>query len=201
MERQLLEFLDKFRNCRTSEESWALFVLELQAIGGFNVLFSLNPVPGSLKMSSGITLSGSIKGGQSETERYDIKVPVYDKDKLEIGYLSFGYQRLGSADDLGTAIDLSFINRMLEIFYMHFESLPLYSALLKCVNRPIEELTTSEKCTIHWLANGFSIRQIAEDKIYKSVESVNLYIKSAKKKLNSRTRDQMIAKAMAIGVI
>lgn len=57
-------------------------------------------------------------------------------------------------------------------------------------------LKSEEQQTLQWLAQGLTIKNIANNKMHKSVESINLYIRSAKDKLNAQTRDQLIAIAV-----
>lgn len=57
-------------------------------------------------------------------------------------------------------------------------------------------LKLEEQQTLQWLSQGLTIKDIANNKMYKSVESINLYIRSAKDKLNAQTRDQLIAIAV-----
>lgn len=58
------------------------------------------------------------------------------------------------------------------------------------------QLKIEEKRTLELLSQGFTIKDIADVKMHKSVESINLYIRSAKDKLNAKTRDQLIALAI-----
>ncbi len=62
-------------------------------------------------------------------------------------------------------------------------------------------LNPLEQEAIRWLSNGYSIKEIADKKLFKSVESINLYIKSAKQKLQVRSRDQLIARAVLLGLV
>lgn len=67
--------------------------------------------------------------------------------------------------------------------------------------RSVEALTHNETQTLKWLSNGCSIDEISSQKIYKSRDSVNIYIKNAKRKLQVKSRDQLIAKSMMLGLI
>lgn len=62
-------------------------------------------------------------------------------------------------------------------------------------------LTQSEIDTIKWLAHGFSLQAIADQKLFRSIESVNGYVRNAKVKLNANSRDQLIASAIILGII
>lgn len=62
-------------------------------------------------------------------------------------------------------------------------------------------LTQSEIDTIKWLAHGFSLQVIADQKLFRSIESVNGYVRNAKVKLNANSRDQLVASAIILGII
>lgn len=65
----------------------------------------------------------------------------------------------------------------------------------------LQRLAPAEKETLKWLAEGYSIKQIADEKLYRSVDSINLYIRGAKQKLKARNRDQLIARALILKLI
>lgn len=65
----------------------------------------------------------------------------------------------------------------------------------------VSPLTQSEIDTLKWLAQGLSLQAIADQKLFRSIESVNGYVRNAKAKLNANSRDQLIASAIMLGII
>lgn len=63
-----------------------------------------------------------------------------------------------------------------------------------------QALTSLERQTIYYLASGYSIRETATV-LNRSPESTNLYIKSAKQKLDARSLDHLVALAVSAGLI
>ena len=63
------------------------------------------------------------------------------------------------------------------------------------------ELNENELETLRWLVKGYSINEIANEKLFKSVAMVNKYVRQAKNKLNARSRDQLIATAVMMGLL
>ena len=64
----------------------------------------------------------------------------------------------------------------------------------------IVNLTPREKEVVEWLTVGLRPDQIA-DRLSIGYRTVDKYIDSAKRKLNARTRDQAVAKALILNVI
>jgi DNA-binding CsgD family transcriptional regulator len=87
------------------------------------------------------------------------------------------------------------------ILEMHLSQFEPYQMLDSATHSAMQPLHALEQETIRWLSHGCSIREIADKKMYKSVESINLYIKRAKQKLQVRTRDQLIARAVLLGLV
>jgi len=63
------------------------------------------------------------------------------------------------------------------------------------------ELNQNEIETLRWLVQGYSINEIANEKLFKSVAMVNKYVRQAKDKLNARSRDQLIATAVLLELL
>jgi len=87
------------------------------------------------------------------------------------------------------------------IFDMNIRQICGNHVLKESTISTLEPLTPMEIETLKWLADGYSIKQISDEKLHRSIDSVNLYIRNAKKKLNARTRDQLIAKALILRLI
>jgi DNA-binding CsgD family transcriptional regulator len=87
------------------------------------------------------------------------------------------------------------------ILHDHLNKLEQNFMLINGSRTNVTNLSILEIETLKWLVAGFTIKQISDEKMYKSIESINKYIHSAKIKLNVRTRDQLIARAMILGVI
>lgn len=87
------------------------------------------------------------------------------------------------------------------IFDMHVRQVSGNHILEQSTVSTLEALTPMEIETLKWLAEGYSIKQISDEKLHRSIDSVNIYIRNAKKKLNARTRDQLIAKALILRLI
>lgn len=64
-----------------------------------------------------------------------------------------------------------------------------------------QAITPSEFEVLRWLAAGFKLQEIADEKVYRSIDSINLYVRSLKKKMNARTVDQLVAKAVGFKLI
>lgn len=63
----------------------------------------------------------------------------------------------------------------------------------------LQRLTMPEQHCLQWLATGHSIRAIADEKLYRSTETINRHIRSAKTKLRADNRSQLIARAVLLG--
>jgi DNA-binding CsgD family transcriptional regulator len=87
------------------------------------------------------------------------------------------------------------------ILHEHINKLETTYMLSDNIRTNFENLSVQEVETLKWLVSGFTIKQIANEKVHRSVESINKYIHSAKIKLNVRTRDQLIARAIIMGII
>jgi len=87
------------------------------------------------------------------------------------------------------------------VFDMHIRQISGNHVLEQSTVSTLEALTPMEIETLKWLAEGYSIKQISDEKLHRSIDSVNIYIRNAKKKLNARTRDQLIAKALILRLI
>jgi DNA-binding CsgD family transcriptional regulator len=64
----------------------------------------------------------------------------------------------------------------------------------------IVKLSPREKETLEWLSAGMTPQQIA-DHLKISASTIDKYVVSAKKKLNARTRDHAVAKALLFNII
>lgn len=70
-----------------------------------------------------------------------------------------------------------------------------------CEEQSSHLLNENEKEVIQWLIDGYKIQEIAEKKMFRSQESVNLYIRSAKSKLGASNLAQLAVKALNVGAI
>ncbi|MCW8919157.1 MAG: LuxR family transcriptional regulator [Gammaproteobacteria bacterium] len=102
--------------------------------------------------------------------------------------------------DVKRNLDLAIaMSRLLEMHLYQFE---LHQMLEdEAAYSEMQPLHPLEQETIRWLSNGYSIKEVADKKMFKSIESINLYIKKAKQKLQVRTRDQLIARAVLLGLV
>ncbi|MCW8919158.1 MAG: LuxR C-terminal-related transcriptional regulator [Gammaproteobacteria bacterium] len=87
------------------------------------------------------------------------------------------------------------------ILEMHLSQFEPYQMLDRATHSALQPLRPLEQETIRWLCHGLTISEIADKKMFKSVESINLYIKEAKQKLQVRNRDQLIARAVVLGLV
>lgn len=62
-------------------------------------------------------------------------------------------------------------------------------------------LIEKEVEVIRWLVHGYTIQQIAELKMFRSQESVNRYIRNAKKKLKAGNIAQLVGHAMILNLV
>jgi DNA-binding CsgD family transcriptional regulator len=98
--------------------------------------------------------------------------------------------------------NLDLATAMSHILEMHLNQFKSHQMLEdEAVYSEMQPLLHLEQETIRWLSHGYSIREIADKKMFKSVESINLYIKKAKQKLQVRTRDQLIARAVLLDLV
>ncbi len=95
---------------------------------------------------------------------------------------------------------IGYITVITNLFHLHTLQFPrlLQNAVL---GEDGEPLTEKEQEVIKWLAHGYKIQQIAEQKMFRSQESVNLYIRKAKNKLQAPNVAQLVAKAMVLRLI
>ena len=90
---------------------------------------------------------------------------------------------------------------MTQILEMHFHQFEPHQMMEGATYCELQALSPLEQETIRWLSSGCSIKEVADKKLFKSIESVNIYIKNAKQKLQVRTRDQLIACAVLLGLV
>jgi len=94
-----------------------------------------------------------------------------------------------------------YIQLVVHTFHMFVQKFPRFTEAKNEYDNVVGKLTANEVETLRWLTLGCSINEIAHKKIYKSVPMVNKYINQAKIKLNARNRDQLIAKAIILGLL
>ncbi len=94
-----------------------------------------------------------------------------------------------------------YIQLITHTFHSFVQRFPRFTEELTNYDHVIGRLNTNEIETLKWLIHGLSIKEIANKKLFKSVDMVNKYINSAKNKLNAINRDQLIAKAMILGLV
>ncbi|MCE2572839.1 helix-turn-helix transcriptional regulator [Motilimonas eburnea] len=88
-----------------------------------------------------------------------------------------------------------------EVFHQYSSSFSRNVVLNNANSSGVIPLTQMELDTLRWLASGVSLQVIADEKVFRSIESVNGYVRSAKTKLKAQSRDQLIAKALFLGII
>jgi len=123
----------------------------------------------------------------------------YKKSCGTIGLSATDSSRQEYEHDVIQHLDLTIaLTHILEMHLHQFEP----HQMLECINQSdLHTLHPLEQETILWLSNGYSIKEVADKKMFKSVESINLYIKKAKIKLQVRSRDQLIARAILLGLV
>lgn len=67
-------------------------------------------------------------------------------------------------------------------------------------NGQLNPLQQKEVEVIQLLCEGENIGSIAE-RVFKSKDTINQHIRSAKNKLNAKSRDELIAKAVTKGIV
>jgi len=103
--------------------------------------------------------------------------------------------------DRDIAPSFDYVKLICAFFETYAARFPLYHAATKQKYYPLEKLSQKEIEILRWLANGLRVQTIADQKIYRSTESINKYIASAKTKLKARTQAQLIAKAYILGIV
>jgi len=94
-----------------------------------------------------------------------------------------------------------YLHALTHAFHMYVQKFPGFTKQINTQDRVVQMLTDKESSVLQWLCQGYSIQEIADYKIYRSVHSVDKYISQAKEKLNARNRDQLIAKALILNLI
>ena len=150
-----------------------------------------------------------------DTRQSDHMVAAWRDFKIENGMcFSFNQKNTGIAGVSLSATDVNskhFIDQVLpfqadlqlisELFHQFSLRFSRHIALSSNLTLGVSPLTPAEIETVRWLAHGLSLKQIADQKLYRSIESVNLYVRNARTKLKARNRDQLIANAILLGII
>ena len=141
--------------------------------------------------------------GYSYDVQYGFSLPiqVYRSNNIgNIGLSATGIKEREFDKDIAPYKD--YIRQLGTLFHMHIQSFPLCNiAELTPLRTPQATLTAMEKETLKWLTRGHSIHQIADEKLHRSTESINKYIANAKQKLSASNRDQLIARAVFLGIV
>jgi len=94
-----------------------------------------------------------------------------------------------------------YIQLIVQTFHMFVQKFPRFTEAHSDDDHVLTALTKNEIETLRWLTHGYSIDEIAHKKLFRSVPMVNKYINRAKQKLNAKNRDQLIAKAIILGLL
>lgn len=133
---------------------------------------------------------------------YGVAIPIRSNSSLYTGGIGICAEGVNKKTyDSDIAINVPLAIELSNLFHAHLFQLKNSNLLKMDIRTTMQPFTNNELDTIKWLASGCSIKEIADSKLHKSAESVNLYIKSAKDKMQVKTRDQMIARAVIIGLI
>lgn len=133
---------------------------------------------------------------------YGMSIPIRSRSHLYIG--GFGVCAQGVSQktyDNDIIINAPIAVKLANIYHAYVSNIENGSLFMPSTRTSMKQVTDLELETLKLLAAGFTIKEIAATRLFKSVESVNLYIKSAKQKLQVKTRDQLIARAIVLGVI
>lgn len=84
-------------------------------------------------------------------------------------------------------------NRLLEVSIQRFDKSSTIALPAK--------LTVRQQDILRWLAHGYRLQEIAENKVYRSIHTINKEMHSLKVKLNARTQEELVAKGILWGLI
>jgi DNA-binding CsgD family transcriptional regulator len=97
--------------------------------------------------------------------------------------------------------DIPYVELLTQLFDNHVRRFLQFFDAPTPFDRIYEPLTEKEIETVKWLAHGYNIKQIADEKLYRSINSVDKYISSSKIKLRAINRENLVAKALVLGFI
>ena len=133
---------------------------------------------------------------------YGVSIPIRSRSHLYIGGIGICAQGVSHKTyHHEIAINIPLIEKFTHIFHAHLNALDNGTLFMTAAHTSIKQVNALELKTMKLLASGLTIKEIADNKLYKSVEIVNLYIKSSKVKLQVKTRNQLIARAIVLGII
>jgi len=95
----------------------------------------------------------------------------------------------------------TFIDQATSLFQAYTDRHFSYNEMLSHNTSVIGELTDDELETIKWLSEGKTTSFIADSIIHKSISSIDKSISSAKQKLKVSSKDQLIYRAIQLGLI
>ncbi len=152
----------------------------------------------SIELSSAQRVVDDVSKDHGIVHGYTIPLKLPGGNVGGAGLSATGIQKKEFEQDIAPNIGyITVITNLFHIQALQFPR-PLRNAV---VGKEREPLTVKEREVIKWLAHGYKIQLIAEKKMFRSQESVNLYIRKAKDKLKALNVAQLVAKAMVLRLI
>jgi len=133
---------------------------------------------------------------------YGVSIPIRSRSHLYIagaGVCAEGVNKKTYDNEI--AINIPTLVRLTNLYHAYLNNTEHRSLFMPNVRTSMNRVTELELETIKLLAAGLTIKEIADKRLFKSIESVNLYIRAAKKKLQVKTSAQLVARAMVLGII
>lgn len=216
MDEQLTAFFLRLHACNDFDECWLVLTETIGNLGFsyaaycyrfddahpagfFYLLLASNPQLDSARITE-CQLKCVWTKEAAPAESHLIK-PLAINGAFTIPLIASGLSGSVSSDIDTVAKEVCYLYQIAMLFDQACYSFPVYR-YLNCQRRHITiDFTVKELLTLQWLSQGLSLKQISDQKVHRSIESVNKYISQLKAKLGVQSRAQLIAVATRLRVV